>query len=96
MVISKPVILGGQFNFRILTNKLSKIEYAKVKAHLWMHMLNDGQKPKKWLKPSGRGTRVNFDKIHSKEDYEKGLSELEIYLNEINEEFGLAYKLNKE
>lgn len=95
MVLGKPIILGGQINFRLLTNKLSEIEYAKAKAHLWLHMLNDGQKPKKWLKTTGRGTKVNFDTIHSQEDYEKGLTELEVYLNEINEQFSLEYMLNE-
>ncbi|MEK3955867.1 MULTISPECIES: hypothetical protein [unclassified Psychrobacillus] len=91
--MSKVGVLGGQINYPVLTHKLPGEEYAKAKAHMWIHMLNDGNKPKKWLKPNGKGTKVNFERIHTKEEYLNGLDELSLYLTQINREFGLDYKV---
>jgi len=96
MSLGKISVISGQINYPRLTNKLSEIEYAKAKAHVWMHMLNDGQNPKKWLKANSKGTKVNFESVSSQADYDKGLIDLECYLAEINVRFGLEYKLTKE
>lgn len=89
-------LVSGQKIFKNMTNKLSEVEYAKIKAQFWLFMLNDGNKPTKWLKPTAKGTKVNFDYIKGQEEYDRGLLELEVYLHEINSRFGLDYKLNKE
>lgn len=89
-------VVSGQINYPRLNSSLPEIEYAKAKAHVWMHMLNEGKNPKKWLKATSKGTKVNFDYVSSQGDYEKGLVELECYLAEINVRFDLEYKLTKE
>lgn len=61
-----------------------------------MHMLNESQNPKEWLKPNSKGTKVNFHYIASQEEYEKGLVDLKCCLTEINVRFDLDYKLRKE
>ena len=95
----KVSLVSGQIIFKNMTNKLSEEEHAKYKAQFWLLMLNDGQKPTKWLKPNARGTKVNFDYIstrkNNRSDYDRGLAELEVYLREINEKFGLEYKLRE-
>ena len=96
MTVGKISIVSGQMNYPSMTSKMSEIEYAQAKAHVWMHMLNEGQNPKKWLKATSKGTKVNFDYVASQEGYEKGLVDLECYLSEINIRFGLDYKLRKE
>lgn len=92
----KASLVSGQKIFKNMTNKLSEEEYAKYKAQFWLFMLNDGHKPTKWLKPNAKGTKVNFDYIKGQSEYDRGLLELEVYLHEINEEFGLEYKINKQ
>ena len=92
----KASLISGQKVFSNMTNKLSDEEYAKIKAQFWLFMLNDGEKPTKWLKPNAKGTKVNFDYAKGQSEYERGLLELEVYLREINEKYGLDYKLNIE
>lgn len=61
-------------------------------------MLNDGERPTKWLKTTAKGTKVNFEMVKTKEDYEAGIKDLlEEYLQEINTKYGFDYSLtNKE
>ncbi|MEK5070523.1 hypothetical protein [Sporosarcina sp. FSL K6-1508] len=89
-------LISGQKVFKNMTNKLSEEEYAKTKAQFWLFMLNDGNKPTKWLKPNASGTKVNFDYMKGQSEYDRGLLELEVYLHEINERFGLDYKFSRE
>lgn len=95
MSLGKISLVSGQMHYPRLNNKLPEEEYAKAKAHVWLHMLNEGQKPKKWLVANSKGTKVNFDYISSQDEYEKGLAVLEDYLSEINTHFGLDYNLRK-
>ena len=92
----KISLVSGQKVFKNMTNKLSEEEYAKTKAQFWMFMLNDGERPTKWLKPNTKGTKVNLDYIQGQEKYDRGLLELEVYLHEINTQYGLDYKINRE
>lgn len=96
MSLGKISVVSGQMSYPNLNSKLPEDEYAKAKAHVWLHMLNEGQNPKKWLKATRNGTKVNFDYVSSQDEYEKGLVDLEYYLAEINVRFGLDYKLTKE
>lgn len=89
-------VVGGQMNFPFLTNKLPADEYAKAKAHIWLLALNEGNKPKKWLKPNSKGTKINFETVQSQEEYDNGLEELGVFLKRINEEFGLDYSIKKD
>lgn len=93
MSLGKISVLGGQINYRSLTNKLPAVEYAKAKVHMWLYMLNEGKKPKKWLKANSKGTKVNFEIVNSQEEYNEGLNSLQEFINQVNEEFGLDYKL---
>ncbi|MFS0815361.1 hypothetical protein ABC382_00135 [Lysinibacillus sp. 1P01SD] len=86
-------VVSGQMSYKLLTNKMPAVEYATAKVHIWMNMLNRGQRPKKWLKANSKGTKVNFDYIKSEAEYEKGLIDLQVYIDEINSEFGLEIKI---
>ncbi len=89
-------LVSGQKVFNNMTSKLDGKEYAIIKANFWLHMLNDGQRPTRWLKETTKGTKVNFDFIKTQEEYNAGLLELEAYLVIINKEHKLDFKLNRE
>lgn len=95
-MIKNVTVVGGQIVYPSMNTKMSEEKYAKTKAHMWLFMLNEGKKPKKWLKANRNGTKVNFDMIQTQEDYDEGLKELDVYLQEINKDFGLDYKIRKE
>lgn len=88
-------VMNGQIVYEKLSTKLEPIEFAKFKAHIWLHLLNEGMKPKKWLKPTSKGSKVNWDSIKSQEDYDGGLDELQLYLNDINKQFNLDFNLKR-
>lgn len=94
--LSNPKLVSGQLRHPNLTNTISEKEYAKAKVHMWLYMLNGGQRPTKWLKPNSKGTKVNFDYIYTEEDFDKGLEELESFTNEMNSKYDLVYKFKKE
>lgn len=91
-----PSIVGGQYGFKDLSTLLSAEEYAVAKVHLWLHMLNNGEKPKKWLKAYKSGTKVNFEMIHSQEEYDQGIAELSAFTEQVNKEFNLDLLVFKE
>jgi hypothetical protein len=93
--MSKFIVTGGQISYKLLNNKLSAMEYEIAKVHIWLNMLNKGQKPKRWNKPNKNGTKVTFEAIQTQADYNKGLTELEDYINQVNQQFGLDLKLNR-
>ncbi len=88
--------VSGQRHFRKMTNKLNERQLEIVKVNNWMVMLNNSEKPMKWLKTTSRGTKVNFDFIKSEEEYEKGLDELQEYLNVVNDRFSLGFSISRE
>lgn len=88
-------VVNGQMVYEKLSTKLEPIEFAKLKAHIWLHLLNEGMKPTKWLKPTSKGSKVNWDSIKSQDGYDAGLDELQLYLNDINKEFNLDFNLKK-
>jgi hypothetical protein len=87
--------VGGQMIFKKLTNEVEEKEFAIRKAYIWLNMLNDGMKPVKWLKPTKKGTKVNFEIIRSEEELNKGLDELDTYLYDINKRFGTDLKIKR-
>lgn len=92
----KISVISGQMSFKHLTVKITNQEYAKIKINVWMHMLNDRMKPTKWLKPNKNGTKVNFDHIKNQDEYNQGLVELDVYLQEINKDFGFDFSINQD
>lgn len=95
MSLGNVVIEGGRLNYPSLTNKIPAVEYAKAKTHLWLHMLNNGKKPVKWLKPNSKGSKVDYQVINSSIEYERGLLDLQEYINQINSEFDLDFNLKR-
>lgn len=87
-------LVNGQMNFPNMKAPVSK-QYAIMKAQTWMYMLNDGQRPTKWLRATKKGTKVNFDYMDSPDQYESGLKELGIYLDEVNKEYGTDLSLKR-
>lgn len=88
-------LVSGQKVFNNMTSKLDGKAYAIIKANFWLHMLNDNQRPTRWLKANAKGTKVNFDFIKMQEEYDAGLLELEDYLKIIKKEYELDFKLNR-
>lgn len=91
----KVEVLGGQREFKRLTNAFSEEKISDLKAKLWLLMLNDGERPTKWLKTTAKGTKVNFEMVKTEEDYVAGIKDLEVYLQEINKKYGFNYSLTK-
>lgn len=98
MAISGVKCIGGQITYRLCTAKLLKenekrYEYYKILA--WLDLINNNHsRPKKWLKPSKAGTRVNFESIETKEDYHVEIGKLKGYVEGLNEKFGTDWKLS--
>lgn len=90
-----PVIAGGQMRFKYLTKELPEKTYEVMKIKCWLKMLNDNAKPKKWLKPTTTGTKVNYLIIQNNEEYHKELDTLEAHITEINSKFGTDITLNR-
>lgn len=88
-------LIGGQMVFEKMTNKIDAKEYAQRKAWIWLEMVNDRKNPTRWLKPNSKGTKVNFDYIHSQDEFEKALDQIEPFLKEINRTYGLDYNLSR-
>ena len=89
-------VLGGQMSFKYLTSLLPEKDYAVYKIRCWLNMYNDNARAKKWLKPNTKGTKVNFDAINTKEQDKEAFKELEDYISEVNEKYGLHIKLEQE
>lgn len=89
-------VISGQKIFNKMTSKLSDKDYAVYKANIWMQMLRNAERPTKWLKANTKGTKVSFDFIKSKEEFEAGVLELEAYLVIINKEHDLDFSIERE
>ncbi|NGP58795.1 hypothetical protein FLT15_16480 [Paenibacillus thiaminolyticus] len=92
---AKIEVIGGQMIYSKLTTKVERKIYAIGKAHCWLDMINRNMRPKKWNKPTTKGTRVTFTSINSEQDVESAFTELEQYLQEINAEHGTDLCLNR-
>lgn len=88
MSIQGVKVVGGQMQWPRLTNKLEEKDYAIGKAICWHKMLSDLMLPTKWLKPTAKGTKVNFDQIHTQKEYDDAIAELKAHLIVMNERYG--------
>lgn len=41
-------LVSGEVVYPDMNTSLDEAKYAKAKVYLWMHMLNDNQKPRKY------------------------------------------------
>lgn len=87
-------LLNGQMNFPHLKAPLGK-EYEILRAQLWVHMINDGKRPTKWLKSSKKGTKVNFEFMNTEDSKEQAFEEVKSYIADVNAIYGLNMKLGK-
>lgn len=94
MSVKGITVLNGQMHYKGMATELCERDYAIHKANIWMHMLNEGKRPTRWLKANSKGTKVNFDFINKQEQYDVGVAELKLYLTEINNEYDLEFTLN--
>jgi hypothetical protein len=93
---TKVEVVGGQMNYSTLTTKVEPRVYAIGKAHCWLDMINKNMRPKKWNKATTKGTKVTFETIADKDSQNAAFSDLEAYLQQINEEHGTDITLNRE
>ncbi|TKJ83769.1 hypothetical protein PaeCFBP13512_22395 [Paenibacillus sp. CFBP13512] len=84
---NKPImhVVGGQRVFPTMTNKLTEKEYMVIKAFAWSKLLGDRMLPVKWLKPSTKGTKVNFNMAKNQGEFDKDLTKFKDYITEVNE-----------
>lgn len=95
MSISGIEVVGGSMKHGALTSNLEERIYDIGKAHVWLGMIREYQRPTKWLKPNKKGTNINFSFINSQEDIDKAFDELEIYIREINRKHGTDITLER-
>ncbi|MGN7311502.1 hypothetical protein ACTHQ4_10390 [Alkalicoccobacillus gibsonii] len=96
MSFSNAMVTGGKIEWAKLTLNLFKsdeAEYETGRAVVWMEMLNNGQKPKRWNKPTKKGTGVTFTALKDHKEYEVAIGELQGHINVINKEYDLNIKL---
>lgn len=86
-------VLGGQIIYPNLNTGIEENEYAIAKSHMWLYMLNENRRPTRWFKATKNGTKVNFEMIRSQVDYDNGIDELQFFINNVNEKFGLKFDL---
>ncbi|MEC0242004.1 hypothetical protein P4H66_19560 [Paenibacillus dokdonensis] len=92
---AKIEVVGGQMNYSKLNTKVEPRIYAIGKAHIWLDLINQRMKPKKWNKATAKGTKVTFDMITKPEILELAFDELEVYLKQVNREHGTDIELNR-
>lgn len=86
-------LVSGEIIYPDMNTSLDEAKYAKFKVYLWLEMLNDNQKPRKWNKATKKGTKVHFDYIRTQDEYNQGIVELKVYISEVNETFSLDIEL---
>lgn len=87
------IVISGQIDYTKLNTTLDPKEYAIGKAGVWTQMLNKGNRPKKWLKPRKKGTKVNFVVMQTEDEFDEAFEELRSYLTAVKEEHGVDIKL---
>ena len=92
---AKIEVVGGQMNYSKLNTKLEPQIYAIAKAHIWLDLINQRMKPRKWNKATTKGTKVTFDMITTPETLEMAFDELEVYLKSVNREHGTDIELDR-
>lgn len=80
-------VVGGQMNFNKLHLRLDQREYDIIKAHFWLLMLKDKMVPTKWLKPTKKGTKVNFNRPQNQKEWDDSYQELKDYIVAVNERY---------
>lgn len=89
-------VVGGKMEYSKLNLDLVKkdqAEYETGKIIVWINMLNEGKKPKRWNKPTKKGTGVHFTMLADQNEYEVAIDELQGHINVINDDHGLEIKL---
>lgn len=76
--------------FQYLSNELDIETYALHKTIIWIHLLNHGMAPKKWITRKD-GTVVTFKNIESEKDYDLSFIELELFVKQVKERTGVNY-----
>lgn len=89
MGLSGLTVLGGKAVFPGMTKMMaerSPIQYKTIKAHAWLQMLKQGQRPVTWYAPTKQGTRVKFEIIRSEEMARAAMEEFQQYIEAFNRE----------
>ena len=94
-------VVGGKINFKHLTlalYKSSERKYFVNKCHMWLKMINDNMRPKRWNKPNKNGTAVHFVAITNQEEEDAALDHLRAFVTEVNRNYGtdLNVRVEKE
>ena len=90
-------VKGGQLVAPKMTAQLMKEDasmYEECKVIFWFHMLKQGMKPVRWLKPTTKGTKVNFEIPQSQAEGDLAIKELEAYIEFVNSTHGTTLSLS--
>lgn len=88
-------VIGGQIMITALNTKLQDKVFDIGKAHTWLGMIEQHERPTKWGKSSKKGTKIYYDAIFTKEDMERAFDELEIYIHSVNRKHGTDISLQR-
>lgn len=89
-------VIGGRIQYKHLTSTLDERTFDIGKAHIWMNMITNYQRPTKWLKPTKKGSAINFDYIKTQDEVETAFDELEMYIREVNRKHGTDLALHRD
>lgn len=77
-------LVGGTTQFEKLNKYLPEKEYMIGKAFVWHHLLTQKENPKKWSKPTSKGTKVDWEAIKDQHTFDRAIAQLKGYCVEIN------------
>lgn len=91
----KVSVTGGQMKYPNFSSTLSPDQQAIAKLMVWLELVNQQMRPKRWLKTTKNGTSVNFEMLESAEAVVAEMTKVQTYVDKINDEFGFGIELNK-
>ncbi len=98
MKVQKTHIIGRRLQYEHLNSvlyKKNKKMYMLLKAYSWLSMLQNGERPTNWSQADKDGTKVKFDKLHTKEEIDYATKEFQKYIDVLNKEYNLELILDK-
>lgn len=88
-------LVGATIKNPKLTSLIGKKQYDIGKVYVWFNLLQRGQRPTKWGKPTKTGTRIEVEFVREQLKFEAAKDELEMYMRQVNREHGTELEFNR-
>lgn len=96
MTKAKIGVTGGRLEATYLPSTLSEKDYAIRKIIYWHKMLKEMMIPKKWFKPTKKGTKITFVCPQNQAEMDKAVSDFKTALAEVNECYDAGLEVGPE